>query len=122
MPRPGTAPTPSVASSAPSAPTSGLRGGHQLAPLVRKFEPKPLRIYLQDGTTDLNNYVGNWFLANQELLSSFDMAGYDVAYNWGTGAHNSQHGGAILPEALRWLWRDAAGAHRGGPAVAAAGR
>ncbi len=83
----------------------GLRGGHNLAPLVRKAEPKPLRIYLQDGTTDLNNYVGNWFLANQELLSSLDMAGYDVAYNWGTGAHNSQHGGAILPEALRWLWR-----------------
>jgi enterochelin esterase-like enzyme/sugar lactone lactonase YvrE len=86
----------------------GLRGGHQLAPLVRKFEPKPLRVYLQDGTSDLNNYVGNWFLANQELLSSLDMAGYDVAYNWGTGAHNSQHGGAILPEALRWLWRSPA--------------
>ncbi len=86
----------------------GLRGGHQLAPLVRKFEPKPLRVYLQDGTSDLNNYVGNWFLANQELLSSLDMAGYDVAYNWGTGAHNSQHGGAILPEALRWLWRNPA--------------
>ena len=90
----------------------GLRGGHQLAPLVRKFEPKPLRVYLQDGTNDLNNYVGNWFLANQELLSSLDMAGYDVAYNWGTGAHNSQHGGAILPEALRWLWRNPAGADR----------
>ena len=43
------------------------------------------------------------------------MAGYDVAHNWGTGAHNSQHGGAILPEALRWLWRDS-------PAPIAAGQ
>ena len=93
----------------------GLRGGHQLAPLVRKTEPKPLRVYLQDGTNDLNIYAGNWFLANQELLSSLEMAGYDVAYNWGTGAHNSQHGGAILPEALRWLWR-------GYPAPIAAGQ
>ena len=53
----------------------GLRGGHQLATLVRKSEPKPLRVYLQDGTNDNNNYAGNWFLANQELLSSFEMAG-----------------------------------------------
>ncbi len=93
----------------------GLRGGHQLAPLVRKSEPRPLRIYLQGGTSDLNNYVGNWFLANQELYSSLDMAGYDVATNWGTGAHDSRHGGAILPEAMRWLWR-------GYPAPIAAGQ
>ena len=83
----------------------GLRGGHQLAPLVRKTEPKPLRVYLQGGVNDLNNYVGNWFLANQELFSSLDMAGYDVVHNWGTGGHNSQHGGAIFPDAMRWLWR-----------------
>ncbi len=83
----------------------GLRGGHNLPPLVRKFEPKPLRIYLQGGTGDLNNYVGNWFLANQEMFSALDMAGYDVVQNWGTGGHNSQHGGAILPDAMRWLWR-----------------
>ena len=83
----------------------GLRGGHHLAPLVRKTEPKPLRVYLQDGANDLDNYVGNWFLANQELFSSLDMAGYDVVHNWGTGGHNSQHGGAIFPEAMRWLWR-----------------
>jgi enterochelin esterase family protein len=83
----------------------GLRGGHNFPPLIRKTEPKPLRVYLQGGLGDLNNYAGNWFLANQEMFSALDMAGYDVVHNWGTGAHNSQHGGAILPEALRWLWR-----------------
>jgi enterochelin esterase-like enzyme/sugar lactone lactonase YvrE len=83
----------------------GLRGGHHFPPLIRKTEPRPLRVYLQGGTGDLNNYAGNWFLANQEMFSALDMAGYDVVHNWGTGAHNSQHGGAILPEAMRWLWR-----------------
>jgi enterochelin esterase-like enzyme/sugar lactone lactonase YvrE len=93
----------------------GLRGGHHFPPLIRKTEPKPLRIYLQGGMNDLNNYAGNWFLANQEMFSALDMAGYDVVHNWGTGAHNSQHGGAILPEAMRWLWR-------GGAAPIAAGQ
>lgn len=83
----------------------GLRGGHQFPPLIRKSEPKPIRIYLQDGTNDLNNYVGNWWLANQEMLSALEMAGYDVAHAWGTGAHDGRQGGAILPDALRWLWR-----------------
>jgi enterochelin esterase-like enzyme/sugar lactone lactonase YvrE len=83
----------------------GLRGGHNFTPLVRKSAPRPLRIYLQDGVNDLNNYAGNWYLANQELFSALDMAGYDVVHNWGTGAHNGQHGGAIFPEAMRWLWR-----------------
>jgi len=25
---------------------------------------------------------------------------------WGDGGHNGKHGGAILPDSLRWLWRD----------------
>lgn len=83
----------------------GLRGGHHFPPLIRKTEPKPLRIFLQGGSNDLNNYAGNWFLANQEMFSALDLAGYDVLADWGTGGHDSRHGGAILPAALRWLWR-----------------
>jgi enterochelin esterase family protein len=83
----------------------GLRGGHHFPPLIRKTEPKPLRIFLQGGSNDLNNYAGNWFLANQEMFSALDLAGYDVLNDWGTGGHDSRHGGAILPAALRWLWR-----------------
>ena len=84
----------------------GLRGGHELVTLIRKTERKPLRVYLQDGSDDLNNYVGNWFIANQDMLSALEFGGYDVNHEWGVGAHNSRHGGALLPEALRWLWRD----------------
>jgi gluconolactonase len=83
----------------------GLRGGNDLPTLIRKMERKPLRVFLQDGSNDLNNHGGNWFLANQEMLSAFDFGGYDVEHAWGDGAHDSKHGGSILPDALRWLWR-----------------
>lgn len=84
----------------------GLRGGNQLSALVRKVEPKPLRIFLQDGSSDLNIYAGDWWTANQDMLSALTWSGYDVHHIWGKGGHNSKHSAAIMPEALRWLWRD----------------
>jgi gluconolactonase len=84
----------------------GLRGGNTLPVLVRKTEPKPLRVFLQDGRNDLNNYTGDWFIANQDMLSALTYAGYDVNHEWGEGAHNGQHAKAIFPIVLRWLWRD----------------
>jgi len=84
----------------------GLRGGNALPMLIRKTEPKPIRIFLQDGSNDLNNYTGDWFIANQDMQSALEYAGYDVKHEWGDGAHSSQHARAIFPDALRWLWRD----------------
>jgi sugar lactone lactonase YvrE/enterochelin esterase-like enzyme len=83
-----------------------LRGGDQFPGLVRKVENKPLRIFLQDGSRDLDIYAGSWWHANQAMLSALQYAGYDVKHVWGDGAHNSRHGAAIVPEALAWLWRD----------------
>jgi sugar lactone lactonase YvrE/enterochelin esterase-like enzyme len=83
-----------------------LRGGHNYPMLVRKTEPKPLRVFLQDGSGDLDIYAGNWWVANQDMLSALEFAGYDVTHVWGDGGHDSKHGSAILPEAMRWLWRD----------------
>jgi gluconolactonase len=84
----------------------GLRGGNELPVLIRKTEPKPIRVFLQDGRNDLNNYTGDWYIANQDMLSALQFAGYDVRYEWGDGEHNSRHATAIFPDALRWLWRD----------------
>jgi gluconolactonase len=84
----------------------GLRGGHNYATLIRKTEPKPLRVFLQDGSNDLNIYGGNWWVANQDMLSALEFAGYDVTHVWGDGGHDSRHGASILSDALRWLWRD----------------
>ncbi len=84
----------------------GLRGGNTLSVLVRKTEPKPIRFFLQDGSRDNNIYAGNWWIANQDMLSSLEYAGYDVNHVWGDGEHNSRHATAVFPDALRWLWRD----------------
>ncbi|MDQ3349716.1 MAG: SMP-30/gluconolactonase/LRE family protein [Acidobacteriota bacterium] len=84
----------------------GLRGGNAFPVLIRKTEPRPIRVFLQDGDRDNNIYAGNWWIANQDMLSAFQYAGYDVRHEWGTGEHNSRHAAAIFPEALRWLWRE----------------
>jgi enterochelin esterase-like enzyme/sugar lactone lactonase YvrE len=84
----------------------GLRGGNDYPTLIRKTEPKPLRIFLQDGSRDMNIYAGDWYLANQEMLSALEFSGYDVNHVWGDGGHDAKHAASILPDALRWLWRD----------------
>lgn len=84
----------------------GLRGADRFPMLIRKTEPKPLRVFLQDGSKDLNIYAGDWFVANQDMLSALKYAGYEVNHVWGDGGHNGKHAAAIMPEALRWLWRD----------------
>ncbi len=85
---------------------TNLRGGHILSSMIRKTEPKPLRVYLQDGSNDQNIYGGNWFIANQDMYSALKYAGYDATFTVGNEGHNMKQGGAIMPDALRWLWRD----------------
>ena len=84
----------------------GLRGGHNYSPLIRKYEPKPIRIYLEDGSNDLNIYAGDWWMANQAMQRSLVFAGYEVAHHWGVGAHNNTQATEIFPDAMRWLWKD----------------
>lgn len=96
-----------------------MRPGGDLYPtLIRKNPIKPLKVFLQDGSNDLNNSHGHWFLANQQMLSALEWANqdadarkrpgprYQVKAVWGEGGHDNRHGGAILPDALRWLWSD----------------
>ena len=84
----------------------GLRGGQNYATLVRKYEPKPIRVFLQDGSADLNIYGGDWWMANQELERALTFAGYEVNHVWGEGGHSGQHATEIFPDAMRWLWKD----------------
>ena len=84
----------------------GLRGGDYYPTLIRKYEPKPLRVFLQDGSNDLNIYGGDWWVANQMMERALTFAGYEVEHAWGEGGHNGQHGTAIFPDVMRWLWKD----------------
>ncbi len=81
-----------------------LRGGGRYASLLRKTEPKPLRIFLQDGSNDLNIYGGDWWMANQTMERALVYAGYEVSHAWGDGEHSGKHATALFPDAIRWLW------------------
>ena len=84
----------------------GLRGGNVYPTLIRKVEPKPLRIYLEDGSADQNIYGGDWWRANQVMERSLTFAGYEVNHAWGDGGHNGKHATELFPAATRWLWKD----------------
>ncbi|WP_193214285.1 SMP-30/gluconolactonase/LRE family protein [Luteolibacter marinus] len=84
----------------------GLRGGDEIPTMIRKTEPKPLRVFLQDGSNDNDIYCGDWWMANQAMERALVFSGYEVNHEWGEGQHSHQHGGAIMPKALRWLWKD----------------
>jgi gluconolactonase len=83
----------------------GLRGADRYPTLIRKYEPKPIRIFLQDGANDLNIYAGDWWKANEAMERALTFAGYEVTHVWGEGAHNGNHGTAVFAQAMRWLWK-----------------
>jgi enterochelin esterase-like enzyme len=86
---------------------TNIRGGDAYPGLIRKGSYKrPLRIFLQDGNYDLDNEHGSWPLGNQQMAAALKFRDYDHKFVYGEGAHNGNHGGAILPDSLRWLWRD----------------
>jgi gluconolactonase len=84
----------------------GLRGGDRYPTLIRKLEPKPIRVFLQDGSNDNNAYGGDWWMANQTMERALVFAGYQVQHVWGEGAHNGRHAASLFPDAMRWLWKD----------------
>ena len=93
---------------------TNIRGGHQYADIVLKSEKKPLRIFLQDGRNDNRALNANgsydetrdWFYQNVRLMQALTTKGYEVNYAWGMNRHGQAMGGAIMPEMMRWLWRD----------------
>ncbi len=84
----------------------GLRGGNVYPTLIRKVEPKPLRVFLEDGEADNNSFGGDWWMANQEMQRALKFAGYEQNFNWGKGGHSGAHATEIFPEAMKWLWKD----------------
>jgi len=87
---------------------TNIRGGYDYPALIRKTKdkPKPLRVFLQDGAADLDNLHGLWPLSNRDMDAALTFAGYDHKFELGTGGHSGKQGTAILPDVLRWLWRD----------------
>jgi enterochelin esterase-like enzyme len=103
---------------------TNIRGGYVYPALIRKTQPeaarnnysaadatllanrRKIRVFLQDGSNDLDNLHGNWPLANQDMAAALKFAGWDYKFVFGDGAHSGKHGGSIFPDTMRWLWRD----------------
>ena len=83
-----------------------FRGADRLPGLIRKTEPKPIRVVMQTGRQDINNYAGSWYMENPRMVAALEFAGYDVKLELGEEGHNARHGAAVMPDMLRWLWRD----------------
>ena len=91
-----------------------MKGADGLASLIRRTEPKPIRVFLQEGKNDHvvpgqpygTFYAGSWPINNQVIYEAFQFAGYDAKLVMGEEGHNMKQGGAIFPDALRWLWRE----------------
>ena len=84
-----------------------MRGGNDLQALVRKTEPQPLRIFIQDGSNDAwNPLFGHWYEGNQMLASALQFAGYDVQCDWSDGGHNVKRATEIFSQVMEWMWRD----------------
>ncbi|MCF3650415.1 alpha/beta hydrolase [Synoicihabitans lomoniglobus] len=109
-------------------------GGQDYPAMIRRTPIKPLRIFFQDGSNDLDNPWGNWFLANQSMVSALNFANsqaekfeagelrwnpygpepkgyveglrYGEKHVWTDGSHSDKHGGSMLPEVIRWLWAE----------------
>ena len=85
----------------------GMRGADQYPTLIRKTEPKPIRIFLQDGAQDTwNPLFDNWYTQNRSMEESLSFAGYDVNHSWGTLGHEGSHAQSLFPDVVKWLWRD----------------
>lgn len=93
---------------------TNIRGGDVYPERILASEKKPIRIFLCDGRNDLRGVRDgkpydqrmDWFYQNVRLMKALTAKGYDVNYSWGMNLHGQKMGGAILPDMMRWLWRD----------------
>lgn len=84
-----------------------MRGGNELPALVRKSEPKPIRVYIHDGSNDAwNPLFGHWYEYNRLMASALEFAGYEHHAKWDDGNHSIRNGSRLFPEAMRYLWKD----------------
>ena len=92
---------------------TNIRGGHAYSDIVLASEKKPIRVFLCDGRNDNRGFRNgvydekwDWFLQNVKLMKALTQKGYEVNYTWGMNLHGQKFGGAVMPEMMRWLWRD----------------
>lgn len=97
-----------------------MRGADGIQSMVRKSEPRPIKVYLQDGFSDTwNPLFGSWYEANRMLSSALEFAGYECAFDWADGGHSVARTSAIFADVMKWMWADGEGARPTGNATLA---
>ncbi len=86
-------------------PDQQLDGGYIISHRMRRDAKKNLRVWMSDGSDDIENRAGSWPLNNIQLANSLKMQGYDFHFRFGEGSHAIAQGAMDLPESLAWLWR-----------------
>jgi enterochelin esterase family protein len=84
----------------------GIRGADRLPSMVRQTPRKPIKVWHQTGTRDVDVIFGSIPIANQDLAAALNYRRYDSIFEFGNGGHSLRHGGAVFPETLRWVFRD----------------
>lgn len=85
---------------------SDIRGGHNYPFYIRQWAKRDIKVFLQSGEKDLDTQFGNWWICNLQMDAALAFRKYDYKFVGGKGGHDGEHGGAILPDSLRWLWSD----------------
>lgn len=84
-----------------------MRGGHEYPALIRKYEPRPMRVYIHDGSKDAwNPLFGHWYEQNLLVASALEFGGYEYKAVWDDGNHSIKNGSRLFPDAMRYLWKD----------------
>jgi enterochelin esterase-like enzyme len=83
-----------------------IRGANQLPTMIRQSPRKPIRVWHQTGSRDVDVIFGNIQIANHELAAALKYRRYDTLFEFGNGGHTLRHAGAVFPETLRWIFRD----------------
>ena len=85
----------------------GERDGGNIYPFrVRKEPRRNIRVWMQDGSEDMEQATGSWPLQSIQMANSLKTKGYDYHFSLGPGTHSQRQGSAELPASLTWLWRD----------------
>jgi len=81
-----------------------MPNGNPYPELIPGVPRKPLRVFMQAGHRDLgwNEPEHNWLASNLRVAAALAEAGYDFRLVLGDGGHSPNHGGVLLPDALRW--------------------
>jgi len=81
-------------------------GGQDYPDKVLRETRRNIRVWLQDGSNDIEGKYGSWPLANLRLANALKLKEYDFHFSFGKGTHSTGHGAAEFPEEMVWLWRD----------------